>query len=320
MDDLPGAGRQARRRWAPCWEYWPLPPAIDQPSHIIHVDGLWFHRNAVRLIAACPTHVLGWHLARSESAASWSALICKIAAPDVVVCDGASGLRKAVRRHWPTTRVQRCVFHVLCNVRSQTTTHPRTQAGVELYALAKALLNVRDPAAQARWIGDYTARCQRWRTFLAHKTTLDDGRVVDTHARLVRARDELSLRVRRGEIFTHLDPALSAHGPVPATNNRIEGAINTALRHLQRTHRGRPLDRVIKAMMRWLHQRTPNPATCAELVRTTPTDTQIRQYYTELADLQTERDQRRRARYGDAITWHDLTWSRPTDQAINPGQ
>ena len=32
----------------------------------------------------------------------------------------------------------------------------------------------------ARWIGDYTAWCQRWKTFLAHKTTLDDGRVVDT--------------------------------------------------------------------------------------------------------------------------------------------
>ena len=44
-----------------------------------------------------------------------------IPAPDVVVSDGGTGFASAVRRSWPGTRAQRCVFHAFCQVRRYTT-------------------------------------------------------------------------------------------------------------------------------------------------------------------------------------------------------
>ena len=52
---------------------------------------------------------------------------------------------------------------------------------------------------------------------------LSDGRRQFTHERLRRARSSLSRLVSRGTLFTYLDPALTAEGPLPRTNNAIEG-------------------------------------------------------------------------------------------------
>ena len=85
---------------------------------------------------------LGWHLCRSDNSRAWSALMSRIAAPEVVVSDGGDGFAKALRETGPGTRRQRCVFHASSQVRRYTTTRPRTEAGRELYGLAKALLGI----------------------------------------------------------------------------------------------------------------------------------------------------------------------------------
>ena len=125
--------REHTRRF---WRIWPILPVCDEVHHVVYMDGIWLSRKCVVLIACTDDHVIGCHLAKTENSKDWACLMSRIAPPDVLVCDGGGGIERARRGVWPNTRVQRCVFHVFCQVRRCTTTRPKTQAGVDLYALA----------------------------------------------------------------------------------------------------------------------------------------------------------------------------------------
>ena len=56
--------------------------------------------------------------------------------------DGGTGFKSALKQVWPDTRVQRCVFHAFCQVKRYTTSRPKLQAGIELYALSKELMHI----------------------------------------------------------------------------------------------------------------------------------------------------------------------------------
>lgn len=64
---------------------------------------------------------------------------------------------------------------------------------------------------------------------LVEKTVLVNGRIVDTHERLVRARKLLNTRLRAGDLFTYLNPEATKQAIVPAFNNQIESC-NARLR------------------------------------------------------------------------------------------
>lgn len=67
----------------------------------------------------------------------------RIAEPQMVVSDGGTGFDKALKKVWPKAKHQRCIFHVFCQVKRYITSRPNTMAGIELYSLAKALLEIR---------------------------------------------------------------------------------------------------------------------------------------------------------------------------------
>ena len=138
------------------WSLWPILPICDEVHHVVYMDGLWIGRRAVLLIACTDDFVIGCHLARSENSRDWGCLMARIAAPDVLVCDGSGGIEKARRERWPETRVQRCVFHAFEQVKRCTTTRPKLQAGVELYGIAKDLLHVADQDGAARWLVSFS--------------------------------------------------------------------------------------------------------------------------------------------------------------------
>lgn len=129
-----------------------MPPKVESPRRVVFVDGIHLGRKAVVLIASDEGHALGWHLCRSENSRAWAALMSRVAAPEVVVSDGGDGFQKALRKTWPGTRHQRCVFHAFCQVRRYTTSRPRTQAGAELYGLARALLAVTTLREADGWV------------------------------------------------------------------------------------------------------------------------------------------------------------------------
>lgn len=301
--DMPGAGRSFRRRTSRFWELWPLPPIVDEIHHVIHVDGIYLGRKAVVLIARNETHVLGWYLARSENSKAWSALMDRIAPPDVVVTDGGSGFAKAKRLSWPDTEVQRCVFHAFNQIKKGTTTRPRLPAGREFYALGKRLLHLHSQDDVHHWIADYVQWCLRWEDFLNERTWIDNRHVL-THERLVRAQRGINRLLHQGTLFTYLDTDLLLDGVIPATNNRIEGGTNAPLRAMLRDHRGMSLMRRIKAIFWWCYRNSEFPLPAAEILKVMPTDAYIEQAYRQLAPF----EQRTASieLWGDAIAWHEL--------------
>jgi hypothetical protein len=306
--DMPSQGRSFRNHTAKFWRYWALPPIVDEVHRVIYVDGIYLARNVVILIACSDEHVLGWYLARSENSRSWEALISRIAPPIIVVSDGGSGLAKALWRIWPETEVQRCTFHAFCQVKRYTTSRPNLPAGMELYALAKDLLHLETLDQAQLWVALYLKWCGKWDGFL-QEVTVKDGRRELTHHRLVKARNSLNVLINKGQLFTYLDDLLTIGGPLPATNNRIEGGVNAQLRQVLREHRGLSLTRRIKAIFWWCYLHTECPLSCAQILKTMPTDEDIDRIYKKLTYV--ERNYESIPQWGDAIVWSEFHTSDP---------
>ncbi len=302
------SARTFRRLTSRFWELWPVPSVCDEVHHVVFVDGIWLGRDVVILIACTKDYVIGWHLARSEHSQAWSALMARIAPPDVVVSDGGNGFEKARRAIWPRTHVQRCTFHAFCQVKRQTTTRPKLQAGVELYGIAKDLLHVNDLNGAAEWLASFSNWCTRWDEFLKEKTVVD-GRIQFKHERLRRARRGLEKLARAGTLFTYLEEDLTQEGFIPATNNMIEGGVNAQLRIVLKEHRGLRLDRRIKAVFWWCYMHTECPLAPANILREMPTDATITQLYQAASN--TNHKDEVVAQWGGAIQWSDLHMSRP---------
>lgn len=272
--DMPGQGRTFRRMASKFWKLWPLPRFIDEIHRVIFVDGIYIARNLVILIACSEEHVLSWHLARSENSASWSALLSRIAPPEMVVSDGGSGFAKAVKSVWPSVKVQRCTFHAFCQVKRYTTSRPNLQAGKELYALAKELLHIKTLRNAEWWVERFMQWCEFWADFLDEKSYVD-GKKVYTHERLRKARRSLVSLVNNGTLFTFLDPELTVEESLPSTNNQIEGAVNSPLRDLLRRHRGMSTMRRVKAVFWWCYMHTECPASASQILKEMPSDDDV---------------------------------------------
>ena len=310
---MPGGGRSFRRRTARFWSIWPMPEIVDEIHRVVFVDGIYLSRNVVVLIACSEEHVLSWYLARAETTRAWRALLSRIAPPDVVVTDGGSGFASAVASEWPRTRVQRCVFHAFQQVKRCTTCRPKLQAGVELYGLAKELMHLED-LQQARWWSERFGQwCEFWADFLEERTMVD-GRREYTHERLRKARRGLAALSNAGTLFTYLDPELTVEGPLPRTNNRIEGGVNAQIRAMLRNHRGMSETRRVKAVYWWCYMHTECPLPAAEILRSMPTDDDIDLLYEVYATNPRESDA---PSWGDGLVWQELHHSTPYPYAID---
>lgn len=301
QQSMPGAGRTFRRKAERFWRIWPMPDVVDEVHRVVYVDGIYLDRGLCVLIACTEDHVLSWYLARGETALAWRALLRMIAPPEVVVTDGGSGFASAVAAEWPGTRVQRCAFHAFCQVKRHTTTRPKLQAGRELYQLAKDLLGIETLHQADLWVERLMQWCDFWNDFLGERTRVD-GRWEYTHERLRKARRSLVRLVNDGTLFTYLDPALTAEGPLPATNNVIEGGVNAQLRGVLRNHRGLSLVRRVKAVYWWCYMHTERPMPFSDIGRSMPTDDDI--------DLLREVYSGNPAPSMDPVEWgNGLTWS-----------
>lgn len=301
--DMPGQGRTFRRRAERFWAIWPVPEADGEVHRVVYVDGIYLARDLVVLIACTDEHVVGWHMARSENSRSWEALMGKVAPPEVVVTDGGSGFEKARREAWPATRVQRCVFHAFCQVKRYTTTRPKLQAGIELYALARDLLSIETPFQSQLWVERLMQWCEFWNDFLQERSVVD-GRKVFTHDRLRKARRGLVKLVNAGTLFTYLDPALCAEGPLPSTTNRIEGGINAQLRAMVREHRGLSDTRRAKAVFWWCYMHTECPLPAARILEEMPTDDDI-DALRDIYGIGVPKGQEP-VKWGDGIVWEEF--------------
>lgn len=229
--DATATGRSFRHRTAWCWDVEPRLGPVTTTHHQVLVDGIWVGSWCLLIAVTEHLQVLAWQWCARESTAAWTALLERIPAPAVVVCDGGTGIASAVRAVWPETRTQRCLFHVQMNVRQHLTLNPRTDAGRRLLGLSRALSNVFTIDDAIEW----QKRLDVWWRAHGHLTrerTLRDGRWWFTHDRLRKAWLLLVKLARDGVLFTFVDYGNTR------TTSALEGGINNGIRHVLRHHRG----------------------------------------------------------------------------------
>lgn len=302
---MPGEGRTFRRKTAQFWNIWTLPPKIEGMRDVVFVDGIYLGRKACVLICCDTEHVLGWYLCRYEHAKAYEALLSRIAEPLVVVSDGGTGFRKAVKKVWPHAQVQRCVFHAFSQVKRYTTNKPNTLAGIELYVLAKDLLHVETKSQAEAWVDRFIAWMSNHNRFLSQMTYDENGNGRPTHERLLKAQRSIVRLLNEGTLFTYLNERLTAEiGKIPATNNQIEGGINSRLRAMLRDHRGMSVERRIKAVFWWCYMHSPKPLSTSEILNSMPTDKSIGEIYKRMT--RQEKLSGIIPDWGDAIVWTEF--------------
>lgn len=312
--DMPGEGRTFRRKTEKFWQLWTLPEIVDEIHRVIYVDGIYLSKDLVILIACSDNYVLSWYLAKAETTRAWRALLSRIAPPDMVVTDGGSGFASAVAAEWPKTRVQRCLFHAFSQVKRCTTTRPRLLAGQELYALSKELMHIDNLHQAEWWVEKFLQWCEFWNDFLDEKTRVE-GHWEYTHERLRKARRGLVNLLKKDLLFTYLDPNLCTEGPMPRTNNRIEGGVNAQLRAVLRNHRGLSLMRRVKAVYWWCYMHTECPKSPAEMLRSMPTDADIDLLYELYSEHPKDIDEP--VMWGDGVVWEEFHHKTPYPYAID---
>lgn len=303
--DMPGEGRSFRRKTSRFWEIWPLPPKVEDKRDVLYVDGIYIGRKACVLICCDDEFVLGWYLCRYEHAGAYKALLSRIAEPTVVVSDGGTGFGKAIKKIWPHAKLQRCMFHVFCQVRRYTTGKPKTPAGNDLYLLAKDLLHITKQEEIDLWVDRFVQWIKRYNHFLSQMTYDENGNGRPTHERLLKAQRSLMRLIHEGTMFTYLDESLKREiGKIPSTNNQIEGGINARLRAMLRDHRGLSVERRIKAVFWWCYMHSPKPLSSNEILNSMPTDKSIADIYKRMT--RQERLSGTIPDWGDSIVWSEL--------------
>ena len=224
-------GRSFRHATAWCWNVEPRLGPVETTHHQVLIDGIWIGSWCLLIAVTEKLEILAWQWSGGESTEAWTALLERIPAPTVVVCDGGTGIISAVRNTWPQTKTQRCLFHVQMNIRRHLTMNPRTDAGRRLRALSLELSKVRDAEHAIAW----RLKLETW--WQAHgyltKERSTDGRTSwFTHIQLRKAWQLLSKLTRNGHLFTYID-----YGNC-RTTSPLEGGINNGIRHVLRFHRG----------------------------------------------------------------------------------
>ena len=275
-----GTGRTFRHHHAWCWNVAPVIVPTGEFYDEIQLDGTylsggWFLLTA---IDGASGDVLGIQWTDTEKYASWKALLDRLPPPRVVVIDGGQGLASALKACWPEARVQRCLVHVLRNIRRETTLRPRTDAGKALLRLGRALVKVETIEQADAWLAALNAWFSHYGHLTELKTYASEKGVVRpnevrasmdwwwTHLRLRRGYKLLRQLARKGHLFTFLDPEF-ADLNLNRTTNRIEGGINAPLKDLLRRHRGMTSAHQRRAVEWWCYLRSPYPAEPTSLIR-----------------------------------------------------
>lgn len=264
VTDLPVSPRCFFRRTAWCWDVRvPQPQVSGEIYDQIIIDGIYLAHGWCLLIATNGARVIGWQWCNRESTAAWQALLRKFPAPLVVVTDGGPGALKAITQSWPKTRVQRCLFHVWLNTKTDLTLHPKTPAGKAILQIGRNLLNIDDPDSGLEWVNQLN---QWWKIYghltseRTYNTDWQPGqkRWWYTHDRLRRAYRRLATLLTNNTLFAYLNPNLAGLS-IARTTSSLEGGINATIRQLLRDHRGLTEPHMRTAIEWLLNQKSIDP-------------------------------------------------------------
>lgn len=265
-------GRTLRRQWSWCWT---IPtPTLDITGEVydqVFIDGIYLAYHWCLLIAHDGTHVITWQWCHRENAPAYTALLSRLAPPDLITTDGHGGALKALKTLWPDVPVQRCLIHVHRNNLRDLTSRPNTHAGKALLALSQRLLKVSSKEDAAIWTKLLMECHTTYEDFFKTRTWAKDVPIWQrrtrrtwwyTHGRDRRVYQRLTRLTRQGVLFHFLDfnPARER------TTNPIE-SFNHQIRSLLAHHPGMPEDHMIAAVDWLCYTHTANPKPARQILK-----------------------------------------------------
>lgn len=261
------------RAWKQFW-FVQVHPQAD-PYRIydqIYIDGTYFARGCL-LIAVCDDHVITWHWCRRENTHAYMQLLSQMAPPKMVIIDGHRGSIAAVKALWPTTKIQRCTFHIRRNVQAYVTRNPRYSQGCLLNKLAENLTGIKTIEQAIEWQKQLHEFHQLYGTWLNERTYRKDvgaGEIPSfarnnklwwyTHYRYRSAYKLLERLVQQGHLFAYLDPELNEQTlqSLKSMTNIVEGR-NSGIKTFLRRHKGMPAEHQRTLADWYLHLNTHDP-------------------------------------------------------------
>lgn len=275
QSEIGSSGRGFRRQIAWCWRVKPIVAQTGEVHRQIMLDGTYFNGWCV-LVAYTGTHVVDWQWCDKESIASWTALLERIAPPDIAIVDGNKALLSVLASKWQDTKVQRCLFHLRQGAHRHLTRRPNLEASKELLVLFRALSGIKDLDQAATWMGLYATWEAKWASFLKQRSYPNrktprpsyvraGQKWWYTHIRLRRARGLLATVVKSEHLFTWLEHANPGEA-IARTTSPLEGGINAGIKELLRSHRGLTDDHARRAVDWYLYIRTKDHTPPAQLV------------------------------------------------------
>lgn len=200
----------------------------DLDINTLIVDGTYIHGHVLCALIGIDEHDnIFWKFAPYESYLSWHSFLAQFPQPKVVVMDGQKGLFSVVRLMWPSTKIQRCQFHVVSFALQYLGRRPKDEAGQVILDLLYRLKTVKTPEARDEWLFFYRIwERQYGKEFTAKNIS---GQFLNPRLRSVR----YILRRAIPYLFTYID-----NPGTPNTTNLVEGWINGAIAEALRRHRG----------------------------------------------------------------------------------
>ena len=267
-----GISRQyLSNRFRTFW-YIPIPDPVD-PHRVfdqIFIDGTRLSAGCL-LIASTKTHIVNWVWAKEETTHDYIRLLKPIPEPLMVCLDGGRGAYSAIKRTWPSTQIQRCLVHAQRVVRRYVTSRPRTDAGRDIYRLARNLTRITDLDQAAKWSAQLHNFYVTYKDYLNEKTlSIITGKREFTHLRVRKAYYSLENLDRKQWLFTYLNPPDNPTDPDiqwASTTNSLEGGFNSPLKQHARLHRGRSGERQRKTIDWWLYLRIHQPQDPQEIAK-----------------------------------------------------
>lgn len=189
-------------------------------------------------------------------------------------------MHAALKAHWPTTRVQRCLVHLQRNIGKYVTTRSKTVAGKALWGLALKLTRVKTADDAAAWVKLLIEWESAFLPLTKERTYRRSAAEVPswvrssqqwwyTHQRLRSDYQVLSRVIDREHLFTFLGQGLH-HLNAPSTTNGIEGSTNSSMRLLLLHHRGMSEEHQRRLVECWLYAHSENPDAARVLAQHKP--------------------------------------------------
>lgn len=233
----------------PLWSDPPKPRITRTTRHLVLDATSVAPRECMLLIAgdSQTRRPVSWLPVQRESLDVWQRFLYRLMLdgiePSVVICDGQRGLLRAIREVWPTTKIQRCLIHVIRQSSLWLTQNPKSRAGRNLLRLVGQLSGIRTRRQKRRWIHAFFSWSRKHECFLKERTYGPSGRWWYTHRKLRGTKSLIQNALP--DLFRYVsDPS------VPRTSNHVEGGLNARLKELFRSHRGLSIARKL-ALASW---------------------------------------------------------------------